>query len=228
MEMKEGKSSIKKGLWKPEEDIILKNYVEAHGEGNWANVSEKSGLMRGGKSCRMRWKNYLRPNIKRGRMSDDEKDLIIRLHKLLGNRWSLIAGRLPGRTDNEVKNYWNTHLNKRSSQTKTTTICSKNKKKLQQFPTSQPTRCKISENDDKRSQGRKREDITAVSPWIEHARSFNFDTEPPLFPANDALLFTDDEPFMPILDSLALYEALQSNGGEEYPQEVAGHATGLC
>ncbi|KAL7239683.1 hypothetical protein ACSBR2_005551 [Camellia fascicularis] len=226
MEMKEGKSSIKKGLWKPEEDIILKNYVEAHGEGNWANVSEKSGLMRGGKSCRMRWKNYLRPNIKRGRMSDDEKDLIIRLHKLLGNRWSLIAGRLPGRTDNEVKNYWNTHLNKRSSQTKTTTICSKNKKKLQQFPTSQPTRCKISENDDERSQGRKGEDITAVSPWIERARSFNFDTEPPLFPANDALLFTDDEPFIPILDSLALYEALQSNG--EYPQEVAGHATGLC
>ncbi|XVF34613.1 hypothetical protein REPUB_Repub18cG0074200 [Reevesia pubescens] len=104
----------KRGLWKPEEDLILKNYIETHGEGNWATVSKRSGLMRGGKSCRLRWKNYLRPNIKRGGMSKEEEDLIIRMHNLLGNRWSLIAGRLPGRTDNEVKNYWNTHLNKKS------------------------------------------------------------------------------------------------------------------
>ncbi|XP_057768041.1 transcription factor MYB82-like [Salvia miltiorrhiza] len=109
------KGSLRKGFWKPEEDMILKKYVESHGEGKWSLVSKKTGLMRGGKSCRLRWKNYLRPNIKRGIMSQDEKDLIIRLHKLLGNRWSLIAGRLPGRTDNEVKNYWNTHLNKRPS-----------------------------------------------------------------------------------------------------------------
>ncbi|KAL1554852.1 transcription factor MYB82-like [Salvia divinorum] len=109
------KASLRKGFWKPEEDLILKQYVESHGEGNWTAVSKNSGLTRGAKSCRLRWKNYLRPNIKRGIMSEDEKDLIIRLHKLLGNRWSLIAGRLPGRTDNEVKNYWNTHLNKRPS-----------------------------------------------------------------------------------------------------------------
>ncbi|XP_057500965.1 transcription factor MYB82-like [Actinidia eriantha] len=138
MDIKELKPRVKKGLWKPDEDMILKNYVEAHGEGNWASVSQKSGLMRGGRSCRLRWKNYLRPNIKRGTMSDDEKDLIIRLHKLLGNRWSLIAGRLPGRTDNEVKNYWNTHLNKKNSQHKTTTLGPKNKKKPQQLPTTQP------------------------------------------------------------------------------------------
>lgn len=57
--------------------------------------------------------NYLRPGIKRGNISQDEEDLIVRLHRLLGNRWSLIAGRLPGRTDNEIKNYWNTHLFKK-------------------------------------------------------------------------------------------------------------------
>ncbi|GMI83969.1 myb domain protein 82 [Hibiscus trionum] len=108
------KGGPKRGLWKAEEDMVLKNYVETHGEGNWATVSKRSGLKRGGKSCRLRWKNYLRPNIKRGEMSKEEEDLIIRMHNLLGNRWSLIAGRLPGRTDNEVKNYWNTHLNKKT------------------------------------------------------------------------------------------------------------------
>ncbi|CAI0389233.1 unnamed protein product [Linum tenue] len=76
----------KRGLWKPEEDLVLRNYVEAHGEGNWATVSAKSGLKRGGKSCRLRWKNYLRPNIKRGEMSEQEQDLIVRMHKLVGNR----------------------------------------------------------------------------------------------------------------------------------------------
>ncbi|KAI5680917.1 hypothetical protein M9H77_02144 [Catharanthus roseus] len=119
MEAKEAKPKLKKGFWKPEEDLILRKYVEIHGEGKWRTVSEKSGLKRGGRSCRLRWKNYLRPNIKRGEMSEQEKDLIIRLHKLLGNRWSLIAGRLPGRTDNEVKNYWNTHLHKVVSGDKT-------------------------------------------------------------------------------------------------------------
>ncbi|XP_059066082.1 transcription factor MYB82 isoform X2 [Cryptomeria japonica] len=71
------------------------------------------GLKRRGKSCRLRWLNYLHPNIKRGNFSGDEDELIIRLHRLLGNRWALIAKRLPGRTDNDVKNYWNTHLCKK-------------------------------------------------------------------------------------------------------------------
>ncbi|KAF3795320.1 Transcriptional activator [Nymphaea thermarum] len=75
-----------------------------------------AGLRRCGKSCRLRWLNYLRPDIKRGNISDDEEELIIRMHKLLGNRWSLIAGRLPGRTDNEIKNYWNTNLVKKLQQ----------------------------------------------------------------------------------------------------------------
>ncbi|XP_057854407.1 transcription factor WER [Cryptomeria japonica] len=104
---------LNRGPWTPEEDRLLKKYIEANGIQRWTTIPHKAGLMRCGKSCRLRWMNHLRPNVKRGHISPDEEDLIIRLHNLLGNRWSLIAGRVPGRTDNEVKNYWNTHLSKK-------------------------------------------------------------------------------------------------------------------
>ncbi|KAL5748447.1 hypothetical protein ACOSP7_025488 [Xanthoceras sorbifolium] len=105
-----------KGAWTAEEDRKLAEYIEIHGAKRWKTIATKSGLNRCGKSCRLRWLNYLRPNIKRGNISDAEEDLILRLHKLLGNRWALIAGRLPGRTDNEIKNYWNSHLSKKIKQ----------------------------------------------------------------------------------------------------------------
>ncbi|KAM7272820.1 hypothetical protein ACFE04_027484 [Oxalis oulophora] len=105
--------SMRKGLWTVEEDKILMDYIKVHGKGKWNRVAKITGLKRCGKSCRLRWMNYLSPNVKRGDFSQEEDDLIIRLHNLLGNRWSLIAGRVPGRTDNQVKNHWNTHLSKR-------------------------------------------------------------------------------------------------------------------
>ncbi|XP_057959983.1 transcription factor MYB123-like [Malania oleifera] len=108
------KEGVNRGAWTALEDKLLTNYIKTHGEGKWRNLPKRAGLNRCGKSCRLRWLNYLRPDIKRGNISHDEEDLIIRLHKLLGNRWSLIAGRLPGRTDNEIKNYWNTTLGKKA------------------------------------------------------------------------------------------------------------------
>ncbi|CAN4077506.1 unnamed protein product [Withania somnifera] len=107
------KEGLRKGPWSFQEDMLLTNYINQHGEGQWRSLPKYAGLLRCGKSCRLRWVNYLRPGIKRGNFSEDEDDLIVRLHSLLGNRWSLIAGRLPGRTDNEIKNYWNTHLIKK-------------------------------------------------------------------------------------------------------------------
>ncbi|XP_022756425.1 transcription factor WER-like [Durio zibethinus] len=107
------KEGLNRGAWSLMEDKILTNYINIHGEGKWRDLPQRAGLQRCGKSCRLRWLNYLRPDIKRGNISTEEDELIIRLHKLLGNRWSLIAGRLPGRTDNEIKNYWNTNLSKR-------------------------------------------------------------------------------------------------------------------
>ncbi|GLJ07977.1 hypothetical protein SUGI_0078900 [Cryptomeria japonica] len=104
---------MNKGPWTPAEDLLLKNQIKLQGERHWNSIADKAGLKRTGKSCRLRWMNYLRPTVKRGHISADEEELIIRLHKLLGNRWSLIAGRMPGRTDNEIKNYWNTHLSRK-------------------------------------------------------------------------------------------------------------------
>ncbi|GAB2225732.1 hypothetical protein Droror1_Dr00006536 [Drosera rotundifolia] len=107
------KVGLKKGPWTPEEDQKLLAHIEEHGHGNWRALPANAGLERCGKSCRLRWTNYLRPDIKRGKFSLQEEQTIIQLHALLGNRWSAIATHLPKRTDNEIKNYWNTHLKKR-------------------------------------------------------------------------------------------------------------------
>ncbi|GMI68466.1 myb domain protein 30 [Hibiscus trionum] len=107
------KVGVKKGPWTPEEDIILVSYIQEHGPGNWRAVPTKTGLLRCSKSCRLRWTNYLRPGIKRGNFTENEEKMIIHLQALLGNRWAAIASYLPQRTDNDIKNYWNTHLKKK-------------------------------------------------------------------------------------------------------------------
>ncbi|QCE15050.1 myb proto-oncogene protein [Vigna unguiculata] len=107
------KEHTNKGAWTKEEDERLINYIKLHGEGCWRSLPKAAGLLRCGKSCRLRWINYLRPDLKRGNFTEDEDELIINLHSLLGNKWSLIAARLPGRTDNEIKNYWNTHIKRK-------------------------------------------------------------------------------------------------------------------
>ncbi|CAO2818583.1 unnamed protein product [Amaranthus hypochondriacus] len=107
------KIGVKKGPWTPEEDIILVSYIQEHGPGNWRAVPTNTGLRRCSKSCRLRWTNYLRPGIKRGNFTEKEEKMIIHLQALLGNRWAAIASYLPQRTDNDIKNYWNTHLKKK-------------------------------------------------------------------------------------------------------------------
>uniref|UniRef100_A0A7N0ZS38 Uncharacterized protein n=1 Tax=Kalanchoe fedtschenkoi TaxID=63787 RepID=A0A7N0ZS38_KALFE len=104
---------LKKGPWTSAEDAILIDYVKKHGEGNWNAVQKHSGLFRCGKSCRLRWANHLRPNLKKGAFTEEEERLIIELHAKMGNKWARMAAHLPGRTDNEIKNYWNTRIKRR-------------------------------------------------------------------------------------------------------------------
>ncbi|KAJ0987741.1 hypothetical protein J5N97_006097 [Dioscorea zingiberensis] len=111
---------IRKGPWTEQEDMQLVCYVSLFGERRWDFLAKVSGLRGGGdrtgKSCRLRWVNYLHPGLKRGRMTPHEERLVLELHSRWGNRWSRIARKLPGRTDNEIKNYWRTHMRKKAQE----------------------------------------------------------------------------------------------------------------
>ncbi|GMN24337.1 hypothetical protein TIFTF001_000509 [Ficus carica] len=109
---------IRKGPWTEQEDFQLVCFVGLFGDRRWDFIAKVSGLNRTGKSCRLRWVNYLHPGLKRGKMSPQEERLVLELHAKWGNRWSRIARKLPGRTDNEIKNYWRTHMRKKAQEKK--------------------------------------------------------------------------------------------------------------
>ncbi|PIA27296.1 hypothetical protein AQUCO_08100025v1 [Aquilegia coerulea] len=98
---------IRKGPWMAEEDEILIDYVKKHGPRDWSSIRSKGLLLRTGKSCRLRWVNKLKPDLKTGcKFSAEEERVVIDLQARFGNKWARIATYLQGRTDNDVKNFW--------------------------------------------------------------------------------------------------------------------------
>ncbi|KAF7025294.1 hypothetical protein CFC21_037497 [Triticum aestivum] len=111
-------TDLRRGPWTMEEDALLAGHIAKHGEGRWNELASAAGLRRTGKSCRLRWLNYLRPDVRRGDFTPQEQLLILELHFRWGKRWSRIAREMPGRTDNEIKNYWRTRVQKHAKQLK--------------------------------------------------------------------------------------------------------------
>ncbi|KAG9140040.1 hypothetical protein Leryth_010562 [Lithospermum erythrorhizon] len=156
------KVGLNRGPWTNEEDQLLINYINENGHGNWRALPKKAGLLRCGKSCRLRWTNYLRPDIKRGNFTKEEEDAIIQLHQELGNKWSTIASRLAGRTDNEIKNVWHTHLKKRLDNQPEETKRQRTRKRSKKIDTSeQPVKnnSAIKDNNNDKNNDGDQEDI---------------------------------------------------------------------
>ncbi|QCD85485.1 myb proto-oncogene protein [Vigna unguiculata] len=107
MERELERGYVKKGPWSREEDEVLLRHVQKYGPREWSSIRSKGLLPRTGKSCRLRWVNKLRPNLKTGcKFSAEEERLVMEMQAQFGNKWAKIATYLPGRTDNDVKNFW--------------------------------------------------------------------------------------------------------------------------
>ncbi|EYU44001.1 hypothetical protein MIMGU_mgv1a019611mg, partial [Erythranthe guttata] len=161
--------TLKRGKWEVEEDEKLINYINANGEGSWRSLPTNAGLKRCGKSCRLRWINYLKSGLKRGSFTPHEDETIVKFHNTFGNKWSLIASNLPGRTDNEIKNYWNSHLSRRTYLFRSTAVV--DSKFIKTHPTKRKKIVTNNNNNNNNEVPAKKKKITSPPPVSDERES---------------------------------------------------------
>ncbi|KAK7301941.1 hypothetical protein RJT34_12818 [Clitoria ternatea] len=194
------KVGLKKGPWTAEEDKKLINFILTNGQCCWRAVPKLAGLLRCGKSCRLRWTNYLRPDLKRGLLSEYEEKMVIDLHAQLGNRWSKIASNLPGRTDNEIKNHWNTHIKKKLKKMGIDPVTHKSLSNS----TEQTQAQQEQQQPPLQKQQEQQPFIVEIDPKIEHKNDQNKEPETSFESSTIAEAKKEDQIMTPLFDSMEL------------------------